>query len=105
MLDAADRATDHVNALLDGRSGRRILYAAQLRRSAQAVGSNISEAFGRGTDRDRARVLVIARAEAEETIRHLASNFRSSRITPKQYWPIHNLEVVVIKMLNSFLNH
>ena len=104
MLDAADRATDRVAALLDGPFGRRILHATQMRDAAQSIGANISEAFGRGTERDRARVLRIARGEAEETIRHLSANFRSRRINSKDYWPIHNLLVVLVKMLNSFIN-
>ncbi len=48
--------------------------------------------------------LEIARGETEETIQHLSANFRSNRIGPKDYWPLHNLLVVVVKMLNALLN-
>ena len=66
---------------------------------------NIAEAFGRGTGRDRARSLEIARGETEETIQHLKANFRVNRIAPQDYWPRHNLLVVIVKMLDSFLRH
>ncbi|HEU4996865.1 MAG TPA: four helix bundle protein [Gemmatimonadaceae bacterium] len=103
MLDAAERAADQVNALID-RSRRRLLYVSQMRASVQSISANIAEGFGRGTGRDRARPLKIARGEAEETIRHLGANFRRKRIEPKEYWPIHNRLVVIVKMLNSFLS-
>ncbi|HEX6314284.1 MAG TPA: four helix bundle protein [Gemmatimonadaceae bacterium] len=103
MLDAADRASDRVTAIVD-RSSRPMLHSRQLIESAQAISANISEGFGRGSERDRARMLRIARGEAEETIRHLNKNFRSKRISAKDYWPIHNLLVVIVKMLNAFLN-
>ena len=104
MLDASERAVDRVNALIDGSAGRRLLHANQLRNSTQSIPANIAEGFGRGTDGDRARLLRIARGEAEETIRHLNANFRAKRLTADDYWPVHNLLVVIVKMLNSFLN-
>jgi four helix bundle protein len=78
-------------------SGR---YETLSNRSAR----NISEGFGRGTGRDRDRSLEIARGEAEEAIRHLSANFRSKRIAPQEYWPVHDLLVVIVKMLNSLVH-
>ena len=101
VLDASERVEDQVMALIQRRSGRRLLYKRQLREAVHSVSSNIGEAFGRGAGRDRARVLRIARGEAEEAIRHLASNLRASRITSKEYWQIHNRLVVIVKMLNA----
>ena len=103
VIDAAERAVDHVNRLIDHRHYR-LLYVNQLRASAQSVGANIAEGFGRGPGRDRTRYLRMARGEAEETIRHLGTNFRAKRIGPKDYWSIHNLLVVVVKMLDSLIN-
>ena len=80
-----------------------MLHVNQLRNSVQSIGANIAEGFGRGSDRDRARLLRIARGEAEETIRHLKANFQANRVAPKDYWSIHNLLVVIVKMLTSFL--
>ena len=103
VIDAAERAADMVNDLIE-RSPRRLLHVQQLRDSVQSIGANISEGFGRGKGRDRARPLEIARGETEEAIRHLSANFRTNRIAAKDYWPIHNLFVVIVKMLNSLLN-
>ena len=103
VLDAARRAADCVNTLLDRKRARRLLHVRQMRDSVQAIPANISEAFGRSAGRDRDHRLEIARGETEETIQHLSSNFRSGRISAKEYWPIHNLLTVIVKMLNSML--
>ena len=103
VLDASERAVDMVNRLIDGPSGWRLLHVTQMRRSVQGIPANISEAFGRGTDKDRARVLRIALSEAEETIQHVNTNFRAKRVAAKDYWAIHHLLVVIVKMLNSLL--
>jgi len=102
VLDPAEKLADGVDRLI-GQSTNRLLHVAQMRDSAQSIGANISEGFGRGKGRDRARPLEIARGEAEETIRHLSANFRTNRIPPKEYWPLHNRLVVIVKMLNSLL--
>ena len=104
VLDAAERAADAVNELIDRAPRGRLLHVRQMRRSVQSIGANIGEGFGRGTGRDRARSLGIARGEAEETIRHLGANFRTHRIGPGEYWPRHNRLVVIVKMLNSLLH-
>ena len=102
VLDAANKAADGVNRLIDA-SERRLLHVAQMRDSVQSISANISEGFGRGKGRDRARPLEIARGEAEETIQHLSANYRSNRIVAREYWPLRNLLVVIVKMLNSLL--
>jgi four helix bundle protein len=81
-----------------------LLHTRQMRDSVQSIAANISEGFGRGKGRDRARPLAIARGEAEKTIRHLSANFRSNRIVAHDYWPLHNTLVVIVKMLNSLLH-
>ena len=105
VLDAANRAADLINELLDQAPKGRLLHVGQLRDAAQSVVANIREGFGRGTGRDRDRSLEIARGEAEEAIGHLAANFRASRIAPRDYWPRRNILVVVVKMLTALLNH
>jgi four helix bundle protein len=105
VLDASERAADLVNKLIDRPSGRRLLYVRQMRDSVQAIGANIAEGFGRGTPLDRTRMLRIARAEAEETIRHLSTNFRAKRIASRDFWPLRDLLVVIVKMLNSLMRH
>lgn len=102
VLDAAERAADQVDHLI-ARFPRRLLHVRQMRDAVQSIGANIGEGFGRGGGHDRARPLEIARGEAEETIRHLSANFRTNRIAPADYWPLHNLLVAILKMLNSLL--
>ena len=104
VLDAAERLADGIERLIE-RYPRRLLHISQLRRSAQSISANIGEGFGRGDGRDRDRALIIARGETEEAIRHLSSNFRTRRIEPADYWPLHNLAVVIVKMLNALLDH
>jgi four helix bundle protein len=104
VLDAAERAADQLNDLIDQSPPRRLLHVKQLRRSVQSISANISEAFGREKGRDRDHRLEIARGETEESIRHLSANFRANRVGAKKYWPLHNLLVVIAKMLNSLLN-
>ena len=104
VLDAANRAADRIDRLIDRSPGRGLISVNQLRRSARAVGSNIVEAFGRGTPGDCARVLRIARGEAEEAMQHLHDNLRAARISEKEYWATRNLEAVVVKMLNALID-
>ena len=104
VLDAAERAAAQLNELIDSSPPRRLLHVRQMRRSVQSISANISEAFGRKRGRDRDHRLEIARGETEETIRHLSANFRSNRVDPTRYWPLHNLFVVIVKMLKSLLN-
>lgn len=103
VLDAADQVVDEINRLID-EAPRRLLYAAQLRDSAQSISANISEAFGRGTIGERNRSLRVARGEAEETIRHLRPNFESKRITDAPFWRIRNRLIAIVKMITSLLN-
>ena len=105
VLDAANRAADLINDLIDRSPRNRLLHVGQLRDAVQSVVANIKEGFGRGTGRDRDRSLEIARGETEEAIEHLATNFRSRRISPRDYWPRRNILVVVAKMLSALLNH
>jgi four helix bundle protein len=103
VLDAANRAADLLNALIERAPRSGLLHVQQLRDSVQSISANIAEGFGRGAGRDRARPLEIARGETEEAIQHLRANFRARRVAPADYWPIHNQLVVVVKMLTSLL--
>ena len=103
VLDAAARAADLVNDLIDRSPPGRLMHVGQLRRAVQSVVANISEGFGRGAGPGRDHALRIARGEAEEAIRHLATNFRAGRIGRADYWPPRDLLVVIVKMLTSLL--
>ena len=101
VADAAEKLAAAVIRLSD--RTRRLVHRHQLLKAAQSVSANIAEAFGRSTPADRNSRLVIARGEAEETIKHLRANLNSKRITPADYWPLHNRAVTIVKMLNSLL--
>jgi four helix bundle protein len=103
VLDAADQLAQDVNKLIDSRP-RRLIHVSQLRKSAQAIGSNISEGFGRATDGERKQGLRVARGEAEETIRHLQANYNVGRIEARTFWRLKNRLVTIIKMLTALLN-
>ena len=74
---------------------------AECRRARK--GANISGGVGRSKGRDRKRPLEIARGGIGESLRNPGANFRTGRIEPKECWPIHNLLMVIVKMLNSLL--
>jgi four helix bundle protein len=69
----------------------------------QSVNANIGEGFGDETPPIAPIGLEIARAEAEESIRHLRANSPTHRISATEYWPVHNLLVVSVKLLTSLL--
>jgi len=102
VLDAAEQIVAEVVQLTTVRSSK-LLFKAQLLKSAQSVNANIGEAFGRATKADRNRSLGIARAEAEETIRHLRANKKANRIESRTYWRLHSRLVTVIKMIGSLM--
>jgi four helix bundle protein len=101
VLDAAERLATSVTQLSD--RTRRLLHRKQLLKAAQSVSANIAEGFGRATVKDRNSRLIIARGEAEEAIKHLRANFTCERITPSDYWPLHNRAVTIVKMLNGLM--
>lgn len=103
VLDAAQRAADQVNQLIDRPARRRLINPSQLQRSVHSIAANIAEGFGRGTGKDRSRILKIARGEAEETMQHLSANFRATRISATEYWGLRNLLAVIVKMLNALV--
>jgi four helix bundle protein len=103
VLDAAEGAAVQVNELID-RSRWRLVVVQQLQRAAMSVPLNIGEGFGRDRGPDRNYKLVVARGEAEEAIKCLRANYRSSRIPEREYWPLHNRYVAIVKMLDSLLN-
>ena len=101
VLDAAEQFVAAVTRLSD--RTRRLLHRQQLLKAAQSVYANIGEGFGHATHPDRNSRLVIARGEVEEAIKHLRTNLNSKRITPAEYWPLHNRAITIVKMLNSLL--
>ena len=106
VLDAAEQVVDSVNSLIDNypKRRRRLLYVAQLRDSAEGIGSNIAEGFGRLTPAEKVNKLRVSRGEAEETIRHLRANHAAGRIDKATFDPIKNRTVTIIKMIDGLID-
>jgi four helix bundle protein len=71
QLTAYERAVDLADALreaiIEWPSFDRWTLGVQLVRSADSIGANIAEGYGRASDRDQCRFLVVARGSATET--------------------------------------
>ena len=102
VLDAAEQIVVEIERLVTAR-GSRLLFKAQLLKSAGAMNANLGEGFGRRTKPDRNNSLSVARGEAEETIRHLRPNKIASRIDERAYWRLHNRLVAVTRMITSLM--
>jgi four helix bundle protein len=103
VLDAAERVAVMVNQLIERSPRGQLLHVQQLRDAVQAIAANITEGFGRATRGARDYSLRVAHGETEEAICHMRANFRANRVEPTDYWPIHNLLVVISKMLAKLL--
>ena len=57
---------------------------SQIRRSAESISSNVAEAFGRRTNKDKSRVYDISRGEAFETKNHLIYGNRVNYFTAEE---------------------
>jgi four helix bundle protein len=102
LLDAARSVADGVNRMsIDAKQP--ILNAGQLRRSANSILANISEALGHDEGPDRHRFFRHARGSADETNEHLRHAFKAEQLRPKVYYPFHNRLVVIVRMLNGLM--
>ena len=98
VLEAADRAADDVNRLLDA-GVRHLIHRTQVRDCAGSIGANIAEGMTRRTLEGRNSCLDTSRGEANETIRHLRANYASARITQATFFALRNRLVTIDKML------
>ena len=78
--------------------------ADQMRRAASAIPSNIAEGFGRGTNRDYANFLSIARGSAFETETQLLLCVRVKYLTEADISTAVTLLAEVGKMINSVIS-
>jgi four helix bundle protein len=78
--------------------------ANQMRRAVSAVPSNIAEGFGRGTNRDYANFLSIARGSTFETETQLLLCVRVKYLTEADISTAVTLLAEVGKMINSVIS-
>ena|SRR5438552_17957576 len=77
--------------------------SAQLRRSVSAIGANIAEAFGRGSNADVARGLQIAISEGNETLHHLIAALDLGYVSQAKFDELdERLGIVRRKLTNLF---
>ena len=102
VLDAAEWAAVRMLQLIAKYAGR-WPAVAQLQKSVLSIPLNIGEGFGRETRADRDYKLIVARAEAEETIKYLRTTFRAGRMSAADYWPAHHRYVAIHKRLDALI--
>ena len=77
--------------------------AAQLRRGAVSVASNIVEGCARPGQADYVRFLDIAYGAAHELEYQLSLSHRLGFLTPSDYGPLHELALETCKVLNGLI--
>lgn len=77
---------------------------SQLRRSAESISSNIAEAFGRRSNKDKSRVYDISRSEAFETKNHLIYGKNVNYFTDEECENLLEKIGIVIYELNKIIN-
>jgi four helix bundle protein len=102
VIDAAEDFAVDVTKWLRV-SGRRCLHAEQLRRSADAVSSNLIEGYGFGPGPNRNRVFRIGKSECEEALGWLRKSQQLDEIAPKDFHRLTNRGVIIVRMINALI--
>src|SRR4051812_5513736 len=76
----------------------------QIVRSADSIGANIAEGFGRGTTYDQRYFLRIARGSLNETTHFLRRLYRRKLLNEKQIRSLQPIMEVLGPKLNAYLN-
>ena len=103
VIDAAEEFSTQVQHLLKLHKGH-ISNAGQLSRAASGVSGNLSEGFGRGPGAEREHSFRIARGECEEALTRLRDAHHGREISSKDFYPLSNRGVVIIRMINALLH-
>jgi four helix bundle protein len=102
VLDASRAVVDEVNNAI-ARSGKRFLYASQLREALESITANIREGYGRRSGPERNQFFRHARGSAEEADEHLRANYAAKIVQSGTYWRAHNRLVVIRRMLTTLI--
>lgn len=78
--------------------------AKQIYRSVQSIGANIAEGYGRGSNKDFERFLIIARGSLSETEHWLYQTQKEKLISKSKYEELIKISVEISKMLASFIS-
>lgn len=103
VIEAAEEFSVQVKRLLR-RHKRRVSNANQLSRAAGGVASNLNEGYGRGPGGEREHSYRISRGECEEALSRLREAHEAREITDKEFFPLSNRGVVIIRMINALLH-
>ena len=76
----------------------------QIVRSADSIGANIAEGFGRGSYQENKRFVKIARGSLNETQHWLRRAYTRNLLTPEQIKSIQTIINELAPKLNSYLN-
>jgi four helix bundle protein len=76
----------------------------QIVRSADSIGANIAEGFGRGSYQENKRFVKIARGSLNETQHWLRRAYTRNLLTPEQIKSIQTIINELASKLNSYLN-
>ncbi|HOU76301.1 MAG TPA: four helix bundle protein [Candidatus Dojkabacteria bacterium] len=81
---------------------QKYLLSKQLFRSISSVPANIAEGFGRSSNKDKRRFIIISRGSAEESKYHLLLAKDLNFINTSEYEILVSEITEVIKILNKF---
>jgi four helix bundle protein len=77
----------------------------QLIRSADSIGANISEGYGRGTMVDKKRFIIIARGSLYETKHFLRRTFKRNLIDSSKIESLQKILNELTPKVNSYINY
>ena len=103
VLEVARAVADETNKLLGNRQ-LRLIHRGQLRDAAQSIPANIREGMGRKPGPHRNQAYRNARGSAEETDEHLRAHFADGRLSPAEFWRLHNRIALVVRMLTIVID-
>ncbi len=77
----------------------------QIRRASVSIISNVSEGFGRGTNREFVQFLVVARASAFEVQSQLYVALDRKYIDTNKFEAIYNQATSVVSLIDGFIRY
>ncbi|BAY23662.1 S23 ribosomal protein [Calothrix sp. NIES-2100] len=105
VYQLSERLADDIWRIVDGWDVfAKSTIGQQIVRSADSIGANIAEGFGRGSYQENKRFVKIARGSLNETQHLLRRAYTRHLLTPEQ---IKSIQIIINELapkLNSYLN-